>query len=199
MPIAISQRIKQIFNSDKPKKTSGKLAALNSAEKRHQFFNLECSELEPSNYLCWACIQQFKKAPTSKKMIFIDTHFLQPAPYTSAFNNSLSDGFKILKEVNLGDKQLAHHASALGDQLSTAKARSKFEDTMGGILDKSNPERPDAFAVLEVYMTSALTDQANRYVPGSTYLMPAGTRVFIPETSRLLTEATFNPKQMGVY
>ena len=189
------------------------MAGLDSIEKLHNFFVFTCTNFEASNYVCWACIQQYKKSPNKRKMIFIDDHFTRDTPVAGNAANiaqDMSDAYKLLKYVNVGTDQIGAYNKHIGSQVRVAKARKTFADKqkyLGGgvsgafkaLLVKGISERPDAFGSLESDLVTAMIDFRQRFRISGVYKMPAGTRQIIPETARLMTEATFDPRKMGIY
>lgn len=189
------------------------MTGLSSVEDLHQFFSFTAANFEASNYVCWACIQQYKKAPNKRKMIFIDQHFTTDTPISGNAANvaqDMTEAYKILKFVNLGADEIKNYSKSIGNQVSAAKAHKTFAQKtafFGGggmgafkaLLVKGIGERADAFAVLESDLNQAMRDFRQRFRFSGKYQMPAGTRAILPETTRLMTEATFDTRRMGVY
>ena len=146
-------------------------------------------------------------------MIFIDQYFTTDTNTSgniSGVNQDMTEAYKILKYVNLGADQITAYNKNMGNQVGAAKALKTFAQKQafqgGGALGairaicvKGVGERPGAFNSLEADLGSALTDLRARFRFKTTYQTPAGTRALIPETVRLLTEATFDARKMGVY
>jgi hypothetical protein len=207
------EKVKNRLKKEDERETIASLSDLTSVEDRHHFFNFACSNFEPSNYACWGCISQYKAAPNKRKMIFIDQYFTtytNTSGKATGINDDMTEAYQILKFVNIGSEQIADYNRNIGNQVGAAKALKTFAQKQafmgGGALGavkaigvKGVGERPDAFKALDDALTSALADLRARFRFRSIYQMPAGTRALIPETVRLLTEATFDARKMGIY